>query len=83
MGVVVAVGLVVVAERDVNGECVAGAGEGDVEEAASFLEPFGAGAGRVGGEVAVAGADHVHGVPFESFGGVDGAEDQVVVVNYS
>jgi len=36
--------------------------------------------GDHGCEVAVAGADHVHNVPLEPFGGVDGAEDHVVVV---
>ena len=80
MCVVVSARVVVVADGEVDGEGAAGAGEGDVEQAALFFEFAGAGEGHVGGEVAVAGGDDVDGVPFESFGGVDGGEGEIVVV---
>ena len=59
---------------------MSGPGERDVEQSSLLLESVAAGERHVGGEVAVGGVDQVDGVPFETFGGVDGAEDEVVVV---
>lgn len=70
----------VVAFGSEDSEVIAGAGECDVEESAFFFDFFSAAGGHVGGDIAVGGVDDGDGVPFESFGGVDGAEDEEVFI---
>jgi hypothetical protein len=72
--------LVEVADRDVDAESAARPGQRDVEQPPFFLESVAAGERHVGGEVAVGGVDQVDGLPLEALGGVDGAEDEVVLV---
>jgi hypothetical protein len=69
-----------VAGGDVDVQGASGSGQRDVEQPPLLLEPVLAGEGHVGGEVAVRGVDQVDGLPLEAFGGVDGAEDEVVLV---
>ena len=80
MVVVEAVAAMVVAERDRHREHVLGAGQRHVHQPALLLEAAGLGERHVGRHVAVGGVDQVDGPPLAPFGGVDRAEDQVVVV---
>ena len=75
-----AAGLVVVTERDVQVQVLAWAGDTDVEEPAFFLETLGGGECHVGGDVAVGEVEEMHDLPFEALGGVQRAQDEVVVV---
>ena len=55
-------------------EAFAGAGDGDVHEAAFFFEPAAFGEGVFAGEAAFFHAGEEDGVEFQAFGGVDGHE---------
>ena len=84
LGIAVGVGLVprlgVVAQGMADVQLLAGARAGDVEQPALLLDLRGAAGGHVRGDVAVGGVDDVDDVEFEAFGGVHGAEDEVVLV---
>ena len=71
---------VVVALRVADVQVVLGPRQSDVEQPQLFLDLLVAARGHVGRDVAVGGVDHEHHVPLQPLGGMDGAEDQVVLV---
>src|SRR5690349_13830718 len=61
-------------------EAVAGPGHGDIEEAPLLLDLGRRAGGEVGGDAAVYGVEEEDRAPFLPLGGMDGGEDQIVLV---
>ena len=81
--VAVAVARLLVGEEALGHEelqFILGAGHGDVEQAALLLDLRGRSRRHVRGDAAVDGVEDVDGLPFLALGGMDGREDEVVLV---
>jgi hypothetical protein len=61
-------------------ELVLGAGHGDVEQAALLLDLLGRAGCHLRGDAAVDDVEDVDGRPLLALGGMDGGEDQIVLV---
>ena len=66
--------------RNNQQQLVLGAGHGDVEQAPFLFNLFVVGGGHVGGDAAIDHVQNVNGLPFLTFGRVNGREDQIVLV---
>ena len=70
----------VIAFRAEDGEVIASASERDIEEPPLLFDFFRTPGGHVCGNISVGRMNDGDGIPFESFCGMNGAEDQVVVI---
>src|SRR6185437_7579070 len=61
-------------------QVVLGAGQSDVEQAPLLVDELGLAGGEFGGEAAVDHIEEVDGIPLHAFGGVDGGEDEIVLI---
>src|SRR6185437_7722784 len=61
-------------------EVVLGAGEADIEQAPLLVDELGLAGRELGGEAAIDHVEEVDRIPLHPFGGVDGGEDEVVLI---